>query len=121
MEINYTDIGKRVRKARKKKGLTQGQLAEMVDVSPTHISHIENGATKLGLPTIVDIANALDVTVDRLLCDSIPSAKQEFKNEISELFELFSAAELRYLAELIPSAVAAFRHAQDTQNSFTED
>lgn len=121
MKINYTDIGKRIRKARNKKGLTQGELAEMANVSSTHISHIENGATKLGLPTIVDIANALDITVDRLLCDSIPTAKHEFKNELSELYEHCSAQELRYLAELIPTALAAFRHANETHNSFTED
>lgn len=120
MEINYKAIGLRIKKARKKKKLTQGALAEMVEVTPTHISHIENGATKLGLPTIVDIANALDTTVDRLLCDSLGTASQEYKSELSDLLEKCSHQELIYLEELIPHALAAFQKAENSPTKHKE-
>ena len=71
MELNYEAIGIRIQRLRKEKGLTQQKLAEMSDQDPSNISHIERGATKLSLPTIVNIANALDVTVDYFLCEGL--------------------------------------------------
>ena len=68
--IDYTKIGERVRDARLKKGLSQEKLAELTDMSSSHISHIENASSKIGLPAIVRVANALDVTVDSILQDN---------------------------------------------------
>ena len=67
MGLDYQAIGTRVRRLRKARGLTQQTLAELSDQEPSNISHIERGATKLSLPTLVNIANALEVTVDELL------------------------------------------------------
>ena len=59
MELDYQAIGVRVRRFRKLQGLTQQALAERSDQEPSNISHIERGATKLSLPTLVSLANAL--------------------------------------------------------------
>ena len=50
------DIGRRICQHRKALGYTQQKLAEMSNQEPSNISHIERGATKLGLPTLVSIA-----------------------------------------------------------------
>ena len=57
--MDYCKIGEKVRKFRKAKGMSQEQLAEIVDISVTHISHIETGNTKLILSVFLDIAKAL--------------------------------------------------------------
>ncbi len=62
-ELNYEMIGKRIRAERIKKGWQQAELAFRSDVTSAHLSHIETGKTKLALPTIVKIANALSVSV----------------------------------------------------------
>ncbi len=62
MELDYQAIGVRIRRLRKERGLTQQTLAEMSGQEPSNISHIERGATKLSLPTLVSVANALDGT-----------------------------------------------------------
>lgn len=64
MDINYKDIGLRVKQQRINKNITQEKLAEISGVSVTHMSNIENANTKLSLPVLINIANALD-------CDSI--------------------------------------------------
>ena len=79
MDLDYRAIGIRIRRFRKDQGLTQQVLAEMSDQEPSNISHIERGATKLSLPTIVNIANALSVSVDDLLCDSLIESKASFE------------------------------------------
>ena len=40
--------------------------------------------TKLGLPTIIHLANVLDVSVDELLCDNIHHSEQIYCNELAD-------------------------------------
>lgn len=87
MELDYKDIGLRIRQRRKALHYTQQQLAELSDQEPSNVSHIERGATKLSLPTLVNIANALGVSADELLCGSIPSSKPAFDREASQILE----------------------------------
>lgn len=42
--MDYKSIGQRIRKYRKAKNYSQEQLAEKINISPTHMSHIETGA-----------------------------------------------------------------------------
>lgn len=62
-------VGRRIQNARKKHGLTQEQLAELVDLSPTHLSVIERGIKPTKITNFVAIANALEVSSDELLID----------------------------------------------------
>ena len=71
MHINYKDIGNKIRYERKKQNITQEKLAELCNISIPHMSNIENANTKVSLPVLVDIANALNCTVDNLLCNSL--------------------------------------------------
>lgn len=59
MELDYKAIGKRIKIARIQAELSQEALAEKADLSPTHMSNIENANTKLSLPMLISIANAL--------------------------------------------------------------
>ena len=72
--MNYFEIGQKIRRYRKEKGLSQEQLAEKVNISVTHMSHIETANTKLSLPVLVDIASVLQVQTDELLFDIKPQA-----------------------------------------------
>ena len=83
MELDYKAIGKRIKIARIKADLTQERLAEMVEISPTHMSNIETGTTRVSLTAIVSLANALSVTVDDLLCDSVVKSKVQFEKDIA--------------------------------------
>ncbi len=71
MSINYQDIGIRIKQERLFRHLTQEKLAEKTSISLTHMSNIENANTKLSLPVLVEIANALKCNTDLLLCDNI--------------------------------------------------
>ena len=71
MTINRYALGERIYNSRKKRKMTQSNLAEMVGISNTYLSHIENGTSNMSMDTVVYIANALGVTADELLKDSI--------------------------------------------------
>lgn len=100
LDIDYKAIGLRIKAARARKGLTQGNIAGLTGLSTPHISNIETGNTKLGLPTIIHLANVLDVSVDELLCDNIHRSEQIYCNELSELLKDCSVDELHIISEL---------------------
>jgi transcriptional regulator with XRE-family HTH domain len=52
-----------IRKLRKARGLTQGQLAEITDIDQARISKIESGTTNAEASTLASIASALDVEI----------------------------------------------------------
>lgn len=74
--MDYVKLGIQVKSARTKKGITQAKLAEMTGYSVQHISHVETGNTKLSVELLVELANALNVSLDQLLKDSLKNNKQ---------------------------------------------
>lgn len=109
MGLDYQSIGIRIRRLRKAKGLTQQALAELSNQEPSNISHIERGATKLSLPTLVNIANALDVTVDELLCDSLTASASIFEREVTQLLADCSHQELKIITETMRALKESLR------------
>lgn len=109
MDLNYTDIGMRIRAARKSRRLTQANLGEMANVEPSNISHIERAATKLSLPTLVSIANALGVTLDELVCGSLIKNKHITNKNIDNLISDCSPDELKAISEMIKTTKKIIR------------
>jgi transcriptional regulator with XRE-family HTH domain len=67
-KIDYVEIGKRVKVARKRAKLTQEKLSEKVEVAPSYISEIERGTSICSLAVIVKIADVLELNLDNLIC-----------------------------------------------------
>lgn len=107
MDTDYVSVGKRVRECRKKAGLSQEKLAELVDCSNEHISHIEKAHTKLSLKLLVQIANALGVTADALLCDSLDHAYKVYECEVQEYLNICTIEERRIVTEIVKTTVQA--------------
>ena len=84
--MNYVLLGQRIRTARLSAGLTQEQLAEMVGLTSQHISHTEVASTKISLPALVKIANALHTSVDKLLSDSVQDSKSHLMKDVQKVF-----------------------------------
>ncbi len=62
-------VGRRIQEVRKSRGLTQAELAQMVDLSTKYISNVECGFKTPKLNTFVLIANALQCDANLLLSD----------------------------------------------------
>ncbi len=102
--MDYYKIGQQIRKMRKAHGLSQEELAEKINISTTHMSHIETGNTKLSLPVFVDIAAALDVRTDDLLESRSPAALSAASEEIAAVLEQCSGQEAKIIADLVKAA-----------------
>ncbi|MBR5108835.1 MAG: helix-turn-helix transcriptional regulator [Clostridia bacterium] len=62
-------VGRQIQEVRKARGITQMELAQMVDLSTKYISNIECGFKTPKLNTFVAIANALQCDANTLLSD----------------------------------------------------
>lgn len=61
------EIGRRVRAARARRGLTREELAEQLDLSTLFLSYIECGQKGMSLPTFANLCRVLNVSADELL------------------------------------------------------
>jgi transcriptional regulator with XRE-family HTH domain len=85
MEIDYVAIGKKIREIRKHRKLSQQQLAKMVNVGTTHISHIESGSTIPSLKTFISIIAWLDASADVVLSRNLTNSKHVLNEELASI------------------------------------
>lgn len=67
MALDYSLIGRRIKKRRKRLSLTQEQVAERIDISSQHMSNIERAVSIPSTEVIMRLAAALDTTPDEFL------------------------------------------------------
>ena len=107
--LDYEMIGLNIREHRKNCGLSQEQLAELAEISTTHMSHIETGSTKLSLPTLFSISCALECSLDEL----VKTPKEFNPEDRDDFLRLFlsdcSNQEAAILIEIIKNAKKALR------------
>ncbi|WP_370587770.1 helix-turn-helix domain-containing protein [Psychrobacter sp. JCM 18901] len=60
-------FGRRVREARKSKGISQERLAEMADIDRSYMGNIERGEKNITLKKVYDICDALKVDIKELI------------------------------------------------------
>ncbi len=109
MPLNNHALGKSIRYYRKKRGYSQSSLSELVDKSPTYLSYIESGLRCISLDTLVDLANALNVTADILLKESLKNQAAVMRNEFAEILSDCTDYEQRILLEVLIAVKASVR------------
>lgn len=110
--INYTAVGNRIRMARKKSGWQQSELAFRAGLTSAHLSHIETGCTKVSLPAIVSIANALNTSLDMLVFDSMMRSSVVYNKMFAEELSDCNEIEVRILYDLLRMIKSAIRDAK---------
>ena len=81
-------------------GITQEKLAEMVDISTNFMSLIENGRN-MSVETLMKIADALGVTVDYLLSDTMEVQGDKIMNQIAQNLSTLSDDEKLFFLNVI--------------------
>lgn len=108
--IDYYRLGKRIKEQRDKLGLTQDNIATSADIANNTVSNIENGKTKVSLPTLVEIANCLETSVDYLLYDSLDYADHVSVKCINDILDKCDSNEKRIISETIISLYKALNN-----------
>ncbi|MDR0326618.1 MAG: helix-turn-helix transcriptional regulator [Oscillospiraceae bacterium] len=98
---DYILIGKRIKACRLALNLTQETLAEAAGIGIQHMSKIENGHTKLSLPCLIALANALQTTVDHLLMDSVDISKPAIIHAAESIFSDCTPSEVFVMTQTV--------------------
>lgn len=93
-------LGEKIRQTRMNCGITQEKLAEMVDISTNFMSLIENGRN-MSVETLVKIADALGVTVDYLLSDTMEVHGDKIMTQIAQNLSTLSDDEKLFFLNVI--------------------
>lgn len=67
MDNRLKTLALNIKFARMKKGISQEELAELIDVSRTAISFIETAKQNPTILKVIDIAKVLDVDINELI------------------------------------------------------
>lgn len=103
--LDYKKLGKRIKEQRLKNHLTQEKLGAIVDVNTSNISHIERATTQVSLPSLVKIANALNTSLDQLVCDSLNSIAEIYiEQDITNLLQGCTLSEKQIIRDIIIAA-----------------
>lgn len=111
MNTKRQEVGLRIRTSRKNKNLSQFELAELLNISPTHMSDIENGKTNIGLDIFMRLTEILQVSADWLLQTDTPVANSLLIKEASDLLSECSSAEMQALLKIMREIKSALRQA----------
>ena len=91
MYYNPKDSGMRIANLRKKKGLTQEQLAEKLNISTSNLGKLERGLQGMSIDLLIEIGIFFGVSTDYILlgCEIQPNAaKTELDSVIAQLTAL---------------------------------
>lgn len=66
MNIDYCEIGRRIRTARQYRHMTAEKLSEKIGIASESLRHIENASSNPSLHTLFRIAHVLNVSMDYL-------------------------------------------------------
>ncbi len=94
----------KLKKLRQNSGMTQEQLADLLDVTPQAISRWENGSSMPDVVHLVSLANCFEVTLDELI------GRDELKNSM-KLSDLYTEVKLLRKAGKERDAEALLRDA----------
>ena len=67
MELDYTEIGRRIARRRKELGLRQVEVCERAGINDKYLSCIERASSIPSVEVIMKLALALDTTPDEFL------------------------------------------------------
>ena len=96
----YIIVGAGIREYRKAREMTQEKLAEAINKTPNHMRYLEAGTRQSPLHVYVDIAEALDCTLDDLLAASYTPSELLHSKVIAQLSKA-NAADLDLISQMI--------------------
>jgi len=84
-DIETRRIGAKIKEIRRKRGMSQKELASKANISLSHMSEIETGRQVLMLPTFIRIIEALNISANEILKCSDGETIRLYESELLEL------------------------------------
>ena len=93
MELDYSEIGKRIARRRKELGLKQAEVCERAGINDKYLSCIERATSIPSLEVVIRLALALDTTPNEFLTGSIRLENEQWR-DVAEMLRNMSPRKL---------------------------
>ena len=110
MDRYLKEVGDRIRQARLKKGISQAQLAEIIDKTPPYVSNIEMGKQNMSIIVLYKIVKALDVSADWILAHDTPETAAITLDSVTKELEDCTPEERQAIIRMIQNLKTTLRH-----------
>ena len=93
MELDYSEIGKRIARRRKELGLRQAEVCERAGINDKYLSCIERATSIPSLEVVIRLALALDTTPDAFLTGAVCLQGEQWQ-DVAQLLRGMDARQL---------------------------
>ena len=104
--IDYKEIGARIRTERRKQNLTQEKLSEMAGISESFLGLIERGGRTLSIETMANLANALNLNVEFIISGEYNYQPSMIPSEIYECLKRMTGSQRRVFLSMMKALAA---------------
>ena len=111
--FDFHDIGKAIKDARKASGLTQEQLAFILDRAPRTIMYNENDGQHPSLNTFYQMVTMFDISVDQYFYPSPKTGGSECRKRIDAMLNSLDEKELK----IVEATIQAMKAAKETEDA----
>lgn len=99
-QVDYIEIGTRIRVKRENFDMTREKLAELLDLSPYFIGQLERGERKMSINTLINISEYLHISIDYLIFGNQNSTNTD-TTELYSLLNRCSEKEINLIVTII--------------------
>lgn len=100
-EQELTALREAIRNERKNKRITQEELAEMLEVSPTHVKHIESGHRKPSIEILFELAKILNISLDEVVFPKNRTPNDATRGKIERLLDVSDESPLQFILSVL--------------------
>ena len=101
----FLNLAKSIKNARLAKGITQEEFAEMLNVSSTHIKHLESGHRKPSIDMLFSICKITDMSIDIIVLGN-KLFSEEIDQQLFSSIKLCSKEEKSLILKLIEAIIS---------------
>lgn len=106
MDLNKSQLGAAIRSHRLALGYTQEYLAEKMDITVTHMKHLESGHRMPSVEVLYRLVQELHLSLDELWLPELASLPDNQQNkELELLLSHCSEKELAIVIDLVKSLI----------------
>lgn len=102
--LDFLTVGNKLFKFRKKRGLTQAEVAEKAGISDRTYADIERGTVNMRVETLLKICDVLAITPNDVLIKEVDLTPEELQKKIDSLDQNDKKTALQILEIFINSA-----------------
>lgn len=114
-------ISENIRRLRQEKGMTQIQLAELLNLSTAAVSKWETGLAYPDITMLIPLAQVFDVSVDELMGYNAVRIEAEIESVISEYFQFGRDEKWQEASQLIAKARKDYPNDYRIMNFYMQD